>query len=160
MRDLHARIEALTDEQAEAALVRAIELGGRSLDLAELAREQERLEEALGDPELAGFIAPGKAPSNGDLARLALRHLADAEPDRVRRAVDDDDGRVERAPIAAFVIGALVLYVFSSELKIEKHPDKGWSFRFHKRPLKDGMVGRVLSELYNAYIGGPPPPAP
>lgn len=160
MRDLHGRIEALTDEQAEAVLALAIELGGRSLDLGDLIRVQERLVEALGDPELAEVIAPGKAPSDGDLARLALRYLADAEPEQVRRAFYGDDGRVERDAVAGLVIGALVLYAFSAELKIERHPEKGWSFRFHKRPLKDGMVGRVLSELYNAYIGGPPPPAP
>lgn len=158
MTDLHGQIEALPDTQAESAL--ALELGGGSLDLVELTRAQERLVEALGDPELTEFVVPGEASSDGDLARLALRHLADAEPQRVRRAIDGDDGRIERDAVEAFVIGALVLYAFSAELKIERHPEKGWTFRFHKRPLKDSTVGRLLTELYNTYIGGPPPPAP
>jgi hypothetical protein len=160
VRDLHGRIEALTDDQAESALALAIELGGGSLDLVELTRIQERLVEALGDPELTEFVVPDKASSGGDLARIALRHLADAEPERVGRAIDADDGRVERDAVAALAIGALVLYAFSAELKIERHSEKGWTFRFHKRPLKDSTVGRLLSELYSAYIGGPPPPAP
>lgn len=160
MTDLHGQIEALTDTQAEAALALALEIGGGSLDLVELTRAQERLVEALGDPELTEFVVPGEASSDGDLARLALRHLADAEPRRVRRAIDGDDGRIERDAIGVFVIGALVLYAFSAELKIERHPEKGWTFRFHKRPLKDSTVGRLLTELYNTYIGGPPPPAP
>ncbi|GAA4605402.1 hypothetical protein GCM10023195_18720 [Actinoallomurus liliacearum] len=105
-------------------------------------------------------MVPGEASSGGDLARLALRHLADVEPGRVRSAIDSDDGRIERDAVGAVVIGALVLYAFSAELKIERHPEKGWTFRFHKRPLKDSTVGRLLSELYNTYIGGPPPPAP
>lgn len=157
MTSQYERIGALADEQAGSALVAALELGGERLDLAELVETQQHLITALGDPDTAEFVTSGRSASAGDLARLALAHLAESDGPRVQKALDAVDGRRERDPVAALAIGALVLYAFSAELKIERDPQKGWTFRFHKRPMKDSTVGRILSDLYATFIGGGAP---
>jgi hypothetical protein len=151
---LHKRIESLPDEQAGSALVLALDLGNEKLDLIELTGVQEHLIEALDDPDLAEFMVPREHSSPGDLARLALAHLAELDRTRVQHAVNAVDGRSERDPTAALAIGALILYAFSTELKIERDPDKGWAFLFHKKPMEDSTVGKLLSQLYSTFIGG------
>ena len=40
---------------------------------------------------------------------------------------------------------------FHAEIKLERDPAKGWSFRFHTRPLKDSTIGKLLGQLMGIY---------
>ena len=51
-------------------------------------------------------------------------------------------------------VGALVLFALRSEVELRRDPDRGWSFHFHHRPMKDSALGTIFAKLLKAHTGG------
>jgi hypothetical protein len=145
----HGRVAALRDEQAVAVLRLVLERRGLTVDPFTAHEQQERLREALAQPEIADRVAP-TAASAGDLARTALAHLLDTDAtaaDDVDRAIAlTADGGRER-DLVLVGVGALILFAFSTDMDLAYDREKGWRFRFKRRGLSDSAVGKMLSEL-------------
>ncbi len=141
-------IGGLGDERAVQVLRLVLERQGVLPDAADLRASQEHLTEALADARDRGLADPVRA-TDGDLARAALEHLAAQSQDNrdlVARAAALSAGEVEREPVT-LAVGALVLLVFRTELRLEHNPGQGWKFQLRTRPLSDSAVARILGQL-------------
>ncbi|GAA0350592.1 hypothetical protein [Actinoallomurus spadix] len=45
-----------------------------------------------------------------------------------------------------------MLLAFRTDVRIERDPDKGWTFKLHTKRLGDSAVGRLLSQLLGVYL--------
>jgi hypothetical protein len=120
---------------------------------------EDRIEEALGQPEIQLHRDPssGGLPARGALARLTLVHLASHDPNlaqELTQALAAPSAGQRFEPVTLGVLGAVVLYVFSTEITLEKKPGVGWSFRFSHRPLKESTTGKLLAELFKLWRPG------
>jgi hypothetical protein len=141
-----ATIESLTDRQAVRVLALVVDRQGPLPDPARL----REIAQATADPELDQYRQPSPAPPTpGELARATLGYLATADPtlgpaiDRAARLTDDGT-RFEPATIA---IGGLVLLALQTELKLERNTAGKWSFKLHKKPMRDGTLGQLIGKL-------------
>jgi hypothetical protein len=152
--DLLARIDALDDRRALGVLAAVAQRHGFQADSAAAKTTQAHVEEALHQPDLAE-LAPADdtgAATAGEVARLTLTELARRDP---TTAADIDHaitmpGAGERFEPITLVIGALVLFAFHADIDLQKDPDKGWSFRFRTKPIKDSTIGTILTKLFTA----------
>jgi len=157
---LQARLDGLTDSQAiEAlALVADYEYPGSSASAAaEWADAEPHLHEALADPELKPFASQIPNPiSDGDLARATLAYVVGARANMaevVERAINYVEGPRERLALPVVGVGMLVLIILQSEVKLERQSNGRWRFLFHKRPLSDAALARILTTLISRFTG-------
>jgi hypothetical protein len=146
------QIATLSDEEAVAALALVLERQGQTVDPFAWQQDEPKLRQALTQPEVAEVATPEPQASEGEVARTALAYLAEQDDTRalVERAIAVRP-RANRFDPATLAIGALVLMAFHAEIKLERDPAKGWSFRFHARPLKDSTIGKLLGQLMGVY---------
>jgi hypothetical protein len=152
------RIQALHDSSALNALAILAERHQLQLDVQSSRVIERRIAEALSQPNAREHRdVNSDHPAPGALARLVLVHFAGRDVATAREvehalSVRSDDRRVE--PVTLGLLGAVVLYVFSSEISLEKKPHVGWSFRFHHTPLKESTTGKLLGELFKLWRSG------
>lgn len=94
------------------------------------------------------------APSEGDLAREALRVLAqDPEIEKHIRML------AETGPTRGFDFGiglavtTTVLLVLQTHLRFERTPD-GWSLLIEKKPTKEGLLKPLVQKLISMFTTG------
>ena len=152
MPTLADQVAALSDEEAVAALALVLERQGQKVDPFAWQQDEPKLRQALTQPDLTQVATPEPAASQGEVARTALAYLAEQDDTRglVERAIAVRP-RADRFDPATLAVGALVLMAFHAEIKLERDPAKGWSFRFHTRPLKDSTIGKLLGQLMGVY---------
>ncbi|MGH8904942.1 MAG: hypothetical protein ACRD0K_00090 [Egibacteraceae bacterium] len=132
-----------------------LERQGHAVDALTLDQTQLLLREALSQPDLANLATPDPAATPGALARTALAHLARRDADTrqlVEQAIAVAPPAGQRADPATLAIGALVLLAFHAEITLERDPAKGWSFRFHTKPLRNSTIGKLLGKLMGVCL--------
>ncbi len=45
---------------------------------------------------------------------------------------------------------------FHADINLERDPEKGWSFHFKTKPLKDSTVGKLLGQLLGNFLAPGP----
>ena len=152
---LGERIERLDDQTALRALAAVVDKQGGVLGTQAAAVAESRVREALAQPEMAEFAGVTTAANEGDVARAALAFLvedASLAPD-VERALTIAPAGDERLEPVIMAVGTLVLFVLRSEVELRKDPERGWSFHFHHRPIKDSLLGTIFAKLVAAAGG-------
>ncbi|MCO5996345.1 hypothetical protein [Actinoallomurus rhizosphaericola] len=147
------RIAALADGEAVTVLRLVLERQGVPVDSASLRRTEQHLAEAVTGAE--GLAEPDPDATPGALARTALAHLAggdEATRELVERAIAVQAGSRERFDPATLGVGALVLLAFRTDVRLERDPEKGWTFKLHTKRLGDSSVGKLLSQLFGVYL--------
>lgn len=153
-----ATLDTLTDTQAVRVLALVVDHHAPLPDPARLRQLDAALAQAADDPDLQPFHRPGTPPpSDGDLARATLAHLAATRP-ALTPAIDrgvclaDDTIRFEPATLT---VGGLVLLALQTEVKIERNAAGKWQFRLHKKAMRDSTLGRLLGQLLALYTNPP-----
>lgn len=153
-----ASLDALTDPQVVRVLALVVDHHSPLPDPARLRELDATLADAAKDPDLQPYQRPGTPPpSDGDLARATLAHLAATRPeltpviDRGVRLAEDTT-RFEPATLA---VGGLVLLALQTEVKIERNAAGRWQFRLHKKAMRDSTLGRLLGQLLAPYTNPP-----
>jgi hypothetical protein len=147
------RIAALPDEQAIIALALVLERQGRAIDLYTQLTQQERLCQALSQPEITDHIQPDPSATDGDLARTALAHFADSEPTTVPLVEDAISlaPMTQRDPVKTLrltlSVGALVLMAFDADIDVRPQRIGGWTLEFRSKSVTDANIGKLLSQL-------------
>jgi hypothetical protein len=152
--ELLERIEGLDDRRAVAVLAAVLEHQGFQVESVATHETQAQVDEALHQPELADYATTSNTATAGDIARLTLAELARRDPNSaadITRAMALPAVGEKFDPLT-LAIGALVLFAFHADIKLEKDPKKGWSFRFATKPLKDSTIGKILGGLFK--LGG------
>jgi hypothetical protein len=153
MPTLTEQLGALADEEAVAALALVLQRQGQVVDPFAWQQDEAKLRQALAQPDLAQLASPAPDVRPGQVARIVLAYLA--EQDQATRGLVEHavtvPPRPDRFDPATLAVGALVLLAFHAEIKLERDPERGWSFRFHTRPLKDSVIGRLLGQLMGVY---------
>ncbi|MGH3773972.1 MAG: hypothetical protein ACRDRW_21710 [Pseudonocardiaceae bacterium] len=153
-----ATLDALTDRQAVRVLALVVDHHAPLPDAAQLRELDTALAHAADDPDLRPYDRPGTPPpSDGDLARATLTHLAATRPELasvIDRAVRlaEDTTRFEPAMLA---VGGLVLLALHTEITVERNAAGEWQFRLHKKALSDSTLGRLLGQLLALYTNPP-----
>jgi hypothetical protein len=49
------------------------------------------------------------------------------------------------------LVGSLVLFAFHADIKLERDPDKGWSFHLKTKPLSGTAIAKALAQLLGVY---------
>ncbi|GIH78488.1 hypothetical protein [Planobispora longispora] len=146
------RVMALSDGDAVAALWLVLEQQGAPLDAAQLRADEARVAEAAGRRDVRAEAVPDEKATPGDVARAALLYLAESDADTVARAAEiAATERAERFDPALIGVGALVMIAIRTEFKLERDPEKGWSFKIHHKPMRDSTLGRLISKLIGLY---------
>jgi hypothetical protein len=154
MTDTEAVIAGLDDARAIAVLQLVLDRQGVLTDAADLRREQDHLAEALPGALSEGLAEPEPGATAGDLARTALAHLAatgQVSQGLIAQAAAIEPGPGERE-LVTFAVGALVLLAFRTELQLDHDPGQGWKIKVRTRPLSDSAVGKILGQLFGAYL--------
>jgi hypothetical protein len=154
---MSARIGALSDEDAIAALVFVLDLEEASnQDLARLNATDDALPEAFAaTPDLDQIAAPTPDASAGDVARAALSYLAGQETTSqlVSTAVQRPRREGQRDPLT-LAIGGLVLLALKSDVELKRTTTGKWSFHFHLKPTKDSALAGILGKLWGLFGQG------
>jgi hypothetical protein len=156
---LSSTIADLSDPQAVRALALVADHQGLGPNPAAWAQAQEaHLSEAVADPAFAAYaLATATLPSDGELARRTLSHLAaqgEASAQLVEQAADLATGPAERFELTTLAIGGLVVAALQTEVELERSPEGRWRFRLHKQPMRDSTLGRLLSTLIARFGPG------
>ena len=162
--DVLARVAELSDERAVAVLALVLDRQRMMPDPFSQEQDQQRLEAALGQPEIVVEVAGGPETrmvvepvpgvTDGDLARTALTYLADSDPATaalVEQAMDLDPVQ-ETRDLGVLLVGALVLMAFHADIEVAKDPGKGWKFRFKTTGLKESTIGKLLGQLMGNFL--------
>jgi ferric-dicitrate binding protein FerR (iron transport regulator) len=147
-------IAGLDDARAIQALALVLDRQGVLTDAADLRAEQQHLAEALPAAQAQGLAEPDPAATPGDLARTALAYLAatgQVSPGLIAQAAAIEPGPGERE-LVTLAVGALVLLAFRTELQLDHDPGHGWKIKVRTRPLSDSAVGKILGQLFGAYL--------
>jgi hypothetical protein len=145
---LMERIAALSDDEAVKALAFIVAYEQLLPPANEQVDLSARLREAAGDPSLAEYASPA-IPSDGDLARAALRLVAENghfAPDALDEAVVLAK-RPDRSGIELVGILGLVAVTLQTEVKLERSAENKWKFVFHKRPMRDSTIAQIIGML-------------
>jgi hypothetical protein len=153
---LRDRIQALDDATALNALRMLAEQQQVRPDVRSARLIEERIGEAVRQDDVQAYATETSSGSGqGSIARLALINLAGQGQEMEREVEQAISSGIEPGsrlePISLGLLGAAVLYAFSSEIKLEHQPGSGWSFRFHHRPLKESTTGQLLGELLRLW---------
>jgi hypothetical protein len=150
------RIAALSDDQAVTTLALVLKRQGLAVDPFTQTEQDERLRQALDQPEITEAIEPEAGATRGDLARTALTHLADDAGTRelIDHALDIAPSP-DRDPTLLLAAGALVLLAFRADIELAHEPGKGWKFRFRTKGLSDSAISKLLSQLLGHYLKPP-----
>ncbi|MDQ2882564.1 MAG: CHAT domain-containing protein [Actinomycetota bacterium] len=151
-------LDALTDDQAVHVLALVVDHHAPLPDPARLRELDAALAHATDDPNLQPYHRPGAPPpSDGDLVRATLTHLATSRPDLapvINRAMHlaAETTRFEPATLA---VGSLVLLALQTEIKINRNTAGEWRFQLHKKALRDSTLGRLIGQLLGMYTNPP-----
>jgi hypothetical protein len=154
---LETRIANLDDSQAIEVLTLVADHeypGSLTSGAAEWADVEPRLREALADPELEPFVATATTfVGDGGLARATLAYAATSATlaEVVDKAIDYVEGPRERLAVPVVAVGVLVLVLLQTEVKLERQSNGRWRFLFHKKPLSDAALARVLTTLISRF---------
>lgn len=115
------------------------------------------MRQALGQPEITNRVQAAADATDGDLAQTALTHLADSDDttsELINQAIGiaQRDSDPVRDPLLLFGAGALVLWVFRSDIDLAHETGKGWKFRFKTKGLSDSTIAKLLGLLLGAYL--------
>jgi len=145
------QIAALPDEQAVFVLHTVLERQGMIVDPFSHDKDEAHLREALAQPEITDEVTPELGVTNGDLARTALAHLAEdgASAGLIERAITQRP--TGERDFGLLLVGSLVLFAFHSDIKLERDPQKGWSFHFKTKPLSGTAIAKALGQLVGFY---------
>lgn len=153
---LQSRIAALSDGQA-------IQVLGLVVEDAQLripADDWDSIESHLGDAIKASDLGiyeppPGISYSDGDLARAALKYYAESSSDAtdsVGQAIAYASESGERFDPVTLTVGALVLAVLQTDVKLKRDTQGRWSFELHKKAMRDSTLGQVISTFVGHFI--------
>jgi hypothetical protein len=147
-------IDALTDHQAIRVLALVVDHQAPLPDPTRLRELEMALYHAVDDPDLQLYRRTDTPPpSEGDLARTTLTHVAATRPglvpviDHAMRLAEDTT-RIEPATLA---LGGLVLIALQTEIKIDRNTSGQWQFRLRKKAMRDSTLGQLLGKLLAAY---------
>ena len=158
MSQLQDQIAGLSDRQAVATLALVLERQGHTVDPFAWKETEPGLRQALTQPDVTSVASTDPTATSGELARTTLTYLADHDADTgelVERAISIPPS-ADRFDPATLAVGALVLMAFHAEIDLKHDPDKGWTFRFHTKPLKDSTIARMLGQLIGVYTSSTP----
>ncbi|MGH3853028.1 MAG: hypothetical protein ACRDR6_05930 [Pseudonocardiaceae bacterium] len=147
-----ATLDALTDLQAIRVLALVVDHHAPLPDPARLRELGTAFAHAADDPDLRPYQRPDTSPpSDGDLGRATLTHLAATRPELasvIDRAVRlaEDSTRFEPATLA---VGGLVLLALQTEIKVERSTAGEWQSRLRKKALRDSTLGQLLALYTN-----------
>jgi hypothetical protein len=152
-------VDRLPDREAVRVLALVIDHSGPLPDGGQLRQIEERLREAVADPELDRYADPARTPDQpsdqaGALARTALAHLAATPPrdDVVRRAISIAAGDTSRfADPGTLAVGALVLLALQTEVELTRSGTGRWRLRVHKARISDSTLGALLTKLVGLF---------
>ena len=150
-----ATIDALTDHQAIRVLALVVDHQAPLPDPTRLRELEAALTQAAdNDPDPRSYRRLDTSPpTEGDLARATLTHLAATRPELVS-VIDhaacpaEDTTRFEPATLA---VGGLVLIALQTEIKIDRNTAGQWQFRLHKKAMRDSTLGQLLGKLLALY---------
>jgi hypothetical protein len=159
--DVVARISQLSDREAVAALELALQSREEDTGQARLQAQEERLREALAEPEQrreveAKALMPPAPADRGELARAALGFLVEEGGEyreAVVHALDRPAPVGTRDPLTLAIVGLVVL-ALRPKLDLQRDPGKGWMFRLQTEPLKDSAMAKVLGKLLSVVSPG------
>lgn len=145
------RIAGLPDEHAVFVLQAVLERQGMAVDPFSHGEDEAHLREALGQPEITGDVTPEPGATHGDLARTALAHLAQdgQTADLIGHAMTLRP--TGERDLGLLLVGSLVLFAFHSDIRLERDPQKGWSFHFKTKPLAGTAIAKALGQLIGFY---------
>jgi hypothetical protein len=154
-----ATIDALTDHQAIRVLALVVDHQAPLPDPTRLRELEAALSQAAdNDPDLRSYRRPGTSPpTEGDLARATLTHVAATRPELVP-VVDhavrlaEDTTRFEPATLA---LGGLILIALQTEIKVDRNTAGQWQFRLHKKAMRDSTLGQLLGQIVALYTNTP-----
>lgn len=148
-------LKSAPDREILAALAMIMEREGADMDMQQLASTHDHVLEALGQPELLGLIdKEDPTATTGSIGRIALQHIAATRPDGyevVSRALNAAQGRRQR-DVSELFIGAMVLYAFSTDIKLSRDARRGWSFSIHHAGIGSSTLVKLLGQLYELFI--------
>jgi hypothetical protein len=153
---LQKRIATLTDEQAIQVLGLVVE----DAQLPVPADDWDSVESHLGEAIAASHLdvyepIPGTSYSEGDLARDALRYYAESSSGAagtIEQAIAYASGSGERFDPVTLAVGALVIAVLQTDVKLKKDARGQWSFELHKKAMRDSTLGRVISTFIGHFV--------
>ncbi len=153
LQSVQERITTLSDEKAVVVLRLVVEHDRLPVPVDDWDSAHDHLDEALTVADLAPY-APDNVHSysGSDVARAALRYRADSSDDAaalVDQAISYASGPGERFEPVTLALGAIVLAILQTDLKLSRDADGHWSFQLHKKALRDSTLGHVLT----AFIG-------
>jgi hypothetical protein len=157
--DLVAMVDRLPDREAVRVLALVVDHSGPLPDGGQLRQIEERLREAVADPELDRYADPAGPPDQpsdqaGALARTVLAHLAATPPhdDVVRRAIGIATGDTSRfVDPGTLAVGALVLLALQTEVELTRSSTGRWRLRVHKARMSDSTFGALLTRLVGLF---------
>lgn len=142
------QIATLPDDAALRAITLIIAYERLTPSPNERVELEEKLREAVGDPELADYAA-ATVPSAGDIARTTLALIAEgtnADPKLINDAIGLAQ-RPDRSGLEAVGLFPLVAGILQTQVKFERKVDGKWTFLFNKTPASDSTLGKLLGQL-------------
>ena len=118
----------------------------------------EPIAEALTQaPRSADAPAAGGAPSDADLARHALRLVAqDPQEAEHLRAVATGPGQSKMTdPITSVAVGTLALIVLQTRVEFVRKDDGRWSLNIIKGSMKDNALVKLLGSILSYFRNTP-----
>ena len=156
MDDLQTRIRDLSDEDAVAVLTGLLDRMEVDWDVWQASDIQKDLPAALEDPDVKDEVQVRTADvGRGDLARTTLAYLAERHPELredVTQAVEQPRA-VGQRDLVALAVAGLVVLALQTEIELKRNDQGRWSFKLHKRPSEDSMLGEIIGKLA-AFVGG------
>ena len=154
---VHKQIAALNDEQAIQVLGLVVEDARLpTLDAAEWHSVRSHLGEAITASHLDLYQPSSDTTySEGDLARAALIYHAGSSPDAtetVQQAIKYASSAGERFDPVTLTVGALVIAVMQTEVKIKRDSQGRWSFEMHKKAMRDSTLGQVIGTFIGHFL--------
>ena len=153
---LQKQIAALADEQAIQVLGLVVE----DARLPVLADDWDSVESHLGEAVAASHLdlyepTPSTSYSEGDLARAALRYYAESgsdAADTIQQAIAYASSPGERFDPVTLTVGALVIAVLQTDVKLKRDARGRWSFELHKKAMRDSALGQVISTFIGHFV--------
>lgn len=145
---IHDTIDGLGERDAVRVLALVVDYGGELPDPVRSREIEERISEAASDAE----AHEGRPANAGELARTALRYLAD-DPQRaavIAKAVGipADNSRFD---LVSLGVGALIIIALKTEVKLTRSEEGRWSLLVHKQPMGDSALGSLIGKLLAYY---------
>lgn len=152
---IDGRIDALDDERATLVLRIVVGYIRLSVPTEDWTSAKDHLIEAVVSSGLDAYRpTAGASCSDGDLARAALHYLAESGEDNVDvidRSITYASRPGERFGLETLALGALVLAVLQTDLKLKRDTRGRWTFELHKKAMSDSALARVITTFIGRF---------